>query len=367
MHQSLPGLPPLPNDLVDSALHRLGDWESSVDRPQWTVPGQQLGFLGSGPSEFTIHRDQPEQVLRFHSHETERQFWLEHLPNIDADIGRLIRFQQCGAYSWVSQDLVTGQLFLRGEACKLRICPVCRRGIQNRSANRVLDFMQQRPDAKWQFQTFTLKHSDKPLRSQLDRLVRCFRKLRHRKLWREGVVTGYAVIEVTFHPADSVSPTGRLRDRGEWHPHLHVVAQTEFIDWSLLRKAWFSVTGDSDNIDCQLVESARHAAHYVSKYIGKPPDLNLRADPKAAAEYYHALRSRRLLMPFGATAKHRLPPREQRLGSVQVCRFSKLLTAAAAGCYPARCMLAYVILGTVPRPIVQPREPESLFNRGPPC
>lgn len=366
MHVSLPGQPPLPQAVVDSALRRLGDWESNVDRPSWTVPNQQLGLSPPGPDSFTVHVDTPEQILRFQGVQPERSFWLEHLPNIDPDIMRLSRFRQCGAYAWVAQDVQTGRYFLRGESCKMRICPVCRRNIQRRSADRVLDFMHIRGASKWQFITLTLKHSENPLKTQLDRLVRCFRKLRQRKLWRDSVQTGYAVIEVTFHAADSVAPGGRLRAFSEWHPHLHVVAQTEWIDWSALRKAWFAVTGDSDNIDCQKVESSSHAAHYVSKYIGKPPDINLRSDPRHAAEYYRSLQHRRLLMPFGPAAKHQPPPRAPLPVTQKVCKFSALLTSAAGGNYPAQCMLACIILGTVPRPIVHQNRQEQLFNRGPP-
>ena len=366
MHDLAPGVPPLPETLIRSTLSRLGDWESSVERPTRSVLHQQLGFYGGGPAEFSVHRDQPEQILRFQGYQAERQFWLDQLPQVEPCLQRLNRFQLCGAYSWVSQDLDTGQYFLRGESCKLRICPVCRRVIQRRSARRVLDFMDARPALKWQFHTFTLKHAKNDLTNQLDRLVRCFRRLRQRKLWRDSVSTGYAVIEVTFHPAGSLSQSGRIREESEWHPHLHVLAATEFIDWSALRKLWFAVTGDSDNIDCQLVESSTHAAHYVAKYIGKPPNLHLRAEPSRAAEYYQALQHRRLLMPFGATSKHKPPTQPSLRNTVPVCRFSDLLTAAANGCYPARCMLTYVILATVPRPKRQPESEPALFNRGPP-
>lgn len=354
-------LPILPKPVVDAALDRLGEWESSVERPQWQIPAQQLRFPPSTPSHFSVHQDRPEQLLRFRSCQRERQFWLEHLPNIEPDQMRISRFRHCGAFAWVASDSLTGALFLRGESCKLRICPVCRRTLQRRSARRVLDFMDSHPDRSWQFQTFTLKHSQLPLSDQLARLVHSFRKLRQRKLWRASVSTGYAVIEVTFHPRGSVAPGNRIRDHSEWHPHLHVLAATTFIDWSQLRAAWKSVTGDSDNIDCQLVTSSTQAAHYVSKYIGKPPDLNLRNDPPRAREYYRALQHRRLLMPFGSTTKHRAPPPPPPSPSHLLCRFDRLLSAAANGDYPASCTLAHLILCTTPRPSPCLQHPHNLL------
>ncbi len=335
--------------VVDAALGRLGLWESSVDRPRRTVRHQQLELPPSGLSEFTVHHDQPEQLLRFQGVREERQFWLDLLPEIEPDGRRVTRFQQCGGYAWVAEDPATGRLFLQPETCKLRICPVCRRRTQAKACARVLDFMNQSPNAKWQFQTFTLRHSPAPLPAQLDRLVKSFRRLRQRKLWRSHVITGYAVIEVTFHPAGSYSPVGRLRAFDEWHPHLHVVARTDFIPWGPLRQAWLEVTGDSDNIDCEQCESSSHAAHYVSKYLGKPPDDALHGNPKRAAEYYWSLQSRRLLMPFGDTNKHQPPPPPPPCRSVRVALFARLLASARNGCHPARCMLAKVIVETVPR------------------
>lgn len=355
---------------VDSALSRLGLWESSDGRPRRGVPGQQLELPPSPLSEFTVTLDQPEQLLRFQGCQPERQFWLDTLPLIEPDGRILSRFDQCGAFAFVAEDPVSGRVFLQAETCKLRICPACRRRIQAKAAARVLHFMEQRPDDKWQFHTFTLKHSATPLHLQLARLVRSFRKLRARKLWRDHVRTGYAVIEIQFHPAGTYSPNGRLRDDDEWHPHLHVVARTDFIPWGLLRKAWLQVTGDSDNIDCEPCESAKHAAHYVSKYIGKPADLALTGNTKRATEYYKSLKKTRLLIPFGDTRLHQPPSPPPPPASRQIGRFAHILRAALAGDLPARHLIAAVIAQTVPSSVLDvdslTYSQTLLFERSPP-
>ena len=367
MHSTISPSPLLPQAVVESALRRLGHWESSVDRPRWSPPNQQLELGTAGLRKFTVHADAPEQVLRFQGCQQERQFWLDSLHQIEPDIMKVSRFRQCGKYAWVSQDVQTGELFLRAESCKLRICPVCRRRIQWKARARVLDFLNQHEDLKWQFHTFTLKHRPDPLSAQFDRLVKCFRKLRQRKHWKRCVSMGYAVLEVTFHKAGTRSPNGRLRTYDEWHPHLHAVVATSGIDWAWIHKAWREITGDSTNLDFEKVRSNEKAAFYVGKYIGKPPDVSLQGNLERMTEYYRCLQGRRMLMPFGATAKHRLPPREPSPGSIQVCRFSALLTAAAAGDYAAECMLARIILCIVPRPILRENRQQQLFNRGPPC
>ena len=366
MTAALHAQPTIPSDVVKSALHRLGEWESAVDRPRWSVPNQQLELPPSNLNEFTVHADAPEQVLRFQGCQEERQFWLDSLHLIEPDIMRVARFRECGKYSWVNEDIESGELFLQGASCKLRICPVCRRRIQWKARARVLDFLNASPDLKWQFITFTMKHSRAPLAHQFDRIVKSFRRLRQRVNWKRTVTTGYAVLEVTFHPAGTYSPNGRFRQHDEWHPHLHAIVATDWIDYGWLHAAWLEITGDSHDVDCEKVKSNAKAAYYVAKYIGKPPDLNLQGNLQRMTEYYRSLLGRRMLMPFGATAKHRLPPREPRMGSIQVCRFSALLTAAANSDYAAKCMLTRIIIGTVPRRVLQPNEQQSLFNRGPP-
>lgn len=292
--------------------------------------------------------------------------WLQLLPNIEPNIRIFDRFRECGASCWVEQDNVTGQYYLTTATCKLRICPACRKRLQHRTAARVLDFLAMHPDKPWQFHTFTLKHSAAPLADQLARLVSCFRRLRHRNLWQHTVKTGYAVLEVTFHPAGSCRTDGRLREANEWHPHLHVLAQTAFIDWSTLRKDWHAVTGDSSNIDCQHVKNAQQAARYVAKYIGKPPDLDLQAHPENAAEYYHALAHRRLLISFGPAAKHLPPPIPPRALSTRICRLADLIHASLHGNYPAQHILTRLIFA-FRRPVLShPTIQQPLFPQHPP-
>jgi len=291
--------------------------------------------------------------------------WLDLLPNINPNIRILDRFRQCGSFCWVEQDDESGQYYLAASTCKLRICPACRKRLQHRTAARVLDFLHQHPNKPWQFHTFTLKHSAAPLASQFKRLVSCFRRLRHRRLWTNAVTTGYAVLEVTFHLAGTFRTDGRLRDVAEWHPHLHVLAQTAFIDWSLLRKDWLSVTGDSNNIDCQHVKSASHAARYVAKYIGKPPDLDLETHPEHAAEYYHALAHRRLLISFGPAAKHAAPQIPLRGPSTKICRLADLIHASLHGNYPAQHILTRLVFAFRAPALSRPTTQQSLFAQHP--
>lgn len=363
-----PVLPAIPRAVVREVCGRLDTRESSVESPHWSPSLQQLHLLDTGPRVPSVHHDQPEQLIRFQDCQPERQLWLDLLPNIEPDIGRIERFRHCGAYALVRMDDETGTPFLEANTCKLRVCPACRRNLQRKTAARVLDFLRANPNDNWQFHTYTLRHTDTPLINQLDRLVHSFRLLRNRQLWKRSCQSGYGVIEVTYHPTGSWSPSGRQREHDEWHPHLHVLVQTNWLDWSELHKAWRQITTDSTQLDCKHVRNPTDAARYISKYVGKPPSLDFASSPERAREYYRAINHRRLLLPFGPAARHQLPPPEPARPSTYVCNLYELHAAALAGCYPAQCMLTYITLAL--RPPHQARkpnhQPELPYERSPP-
>lgn len=358
--------PLLPRSVVDATMDRLGNWESSVESPTWRPAPLQLQLPPSPLSEVPVHKDSPEQRVRFKGRESERQFWLTHLREISGNTSAHERFRSCGDVCWVNHDQENDRYYLAAETCKLRICPACRKRIQHRTEQRVLEYYNAHPNQKWQFITLTLKHTDTDLKSQLDKLTASFRKLRQRSLWKLSVAGGYAVIEVTFHAAGTFNPSGRMRMTPEWHPHLHILIQTSWIDWSKLRKAWLSVTGDSNNIDCQHVTSAHNAAHYVAKYIGKPPNLDFTDHLPQAYEWYNALLHRRLLIPFGPQAQKSKQPPSPQPQTERICRFNDLYQAAKNGNYPAQSILTRLIFHLHPPAQHANRQQNLPYTHAPP-
>lgn len=368
MVTATPATPAIPRALILEVCGRLGNRESSVEPPSWTVAFQQLHLPPSPLQEPTVHHDRPEQRLRFAGCEPERQVWLNLLPKIEPNVARIDRFRSCGAFSLVHMDDETGAPFLVANTCKLRVCPACRKAIQRKTFLRILDFLHSAPAASWQFHTYTLRHTNTPLTDQLDRLVHSFRLLRHRKAWKQACQAGYAVIEITFHQAGTWSPNGRQREYDEWHPHLHVLVQTQFINWSAVHTAWREITRDSTGLDFKQANDLSKAAGYVAKYLGKPPDLDFANTPEHAAEYYLALNNRRLLMPFGPAAKHTLPPPAPARPSTYVCKFSELHTAVTNGDPVAQAILTFIALAMKPpQQRTKPKQQHELpYERGPP-
>lgn len=284
---TVPTLPGMTREAWSARLNSLGTRSVSVDRVA------QIERAERGHD----HEDDYEQDFRFLGVEDERDLWLSILPTLESNQKIRERFDDCGTRCSVYLDTDTSRYVFKPQTCKLRFCPVCRRRIQRAVVKRLSDALGAIKRHSWQFITLTIRHTDRPLRDQLNALRHDFRKLRQHKLWRQNVSHGFAIIEITYNEAAD-----------QWHPHIHVLAHTQFIDWSLLRKAWKHVTGGSDNIDCGFIKSSKSAATYVAKYLGKPPPLVFRERIHRAGEYYDATKRAKFLIPFG-----RHPKREKQL------------------------------------------------------
>ena len=267
--------------------NRLGTRNVSVDH----VLDQERADRGHD------HEDDFDQKLRFKGIEAERELWLTILPKIESNRRVVGRFNDCGSGCSVFIDPDTQRYVLRSHTCHLRFCPVCRRRIQKATIERLTASLGTIKRHTWQFITLTLRHTDRPLPEQLATLRKAFRNLRQQELWRTSVDRGFAILEVAYNSK-----------KDEWHPHIHVLAHTEYIDWGLLRKAWKHVTAGSDNIDAAFINTAKSAATYVAKYLGKPPPTIFLERLGRATEYYQATRRSKFLITFG-----RHPERPQQL------------------------------------------------------
>lgn len=243
------------------------------------------------PQELTVdphHADDPCQRHRFRGVESERSRWLEIIPKIETTTSTILRHQQCGSQAWVQYSPSRTTRRIISNTCKLRVCPACRRAIQQSLADRLWWAIGEPKKNEWKFVTLTLKHSSAPLDHQLAFLKKSFRKLRQRKLWRTHVQHGWALLELA-----------RNEETNTWHPHLHCIVRCNYIPQASLSKAWESITHGSKIVDIRIVKNSKQAAKYVAKYVGKPPDESVLTNLELASEYYHAIKGSRLLIGFG--------------------------------------------------------------------
>lgn len=136
--------------------------------------------------------------------------------------------------------------------------------------------------------TLTLRSTSAPLKQQIDRLWQCFRRLRQRGIWKKAVAGSIAVLEVTYNVAT---------DR--WHPHLHVILDSAYIEVGFLSRAWLSVTLTSRIVDIRAVRSFSDVAKYLTKYLLKAVDLPAATPPEREDELFHLFRRHRFVRYAG--------------------------------------------------------------------
>lgn len=165
--------------------------------------------------------------------------------------------------------------------CGDRFCPDCGRRRRGRVATRLKMMIagaEHPSHYRLKMITLTIPNSQSP-QAGCALLVKAFRRLRSRGVWRNAVSGGAFVLEITGRP-------------GRWHCHLHMLVYARYIPVRHLSR-WWNQVSPGKIVDIRLV-SGDKAVSYLTKYLAKSsvPD-NLRADVAAA------LRGYRLFQPFG--------------------------------------------------------------------
>lgn len=202
------------------------------------------------------------------------------------DSKRLSRFRDCGNASWVfASRTEPGKYKVCCDSCRDRWCRSCQR---DRSRIIATNLRKRLEGSKIKLVTLTLRHRDQPLRSQIDRLLDCFRTLRRKPLWAAAVLGGVAFVEVTWNAATR-----------RWHPHLHILCTGSYLPQPLLSGLWSQITGGSFICDVRAVTDLDKVAAYVVKYASKPMNTAIYRDQRALREAVDALQGRHLCITFG--------------------------------------------------------------------
>lgn len=199
---------------------------------------------------------------------------------------RVTAFDECGLNAWIEQNQDKPTEFrLKSSYCHDRLCTPCANERSFRCRDALLQQMANKPHT---FITLTLSGKGEPLTDLVDRLYKHFRALRVHPTWATAVRGGGAFLEVK-HNAKS----------GRWHPHLHIIADMDYLPQQDLCDAWRSITKDSFIVDIRKVRDTAGQARYVTKYASKPLNTSFSCDPALLDEAVVALKGRRLCLTFG--------------------------------------------------------------------
>lgn len=192
---------------------------------------------------------------------------------------------QCRDNAWFAVSLSDRTVHIRSDSCRLRWCPLCSSTRSAYLSDAVTLWLRDHPRPK--LLTLTLAHSEESLDSQIIRIYASFRDLRRARFWKSAVRGGIWFFQIKIGARD-----------GLWHPHLHILLDSEYIPHALLKPAWKRITGDSDILDIRIVRKARIAAEYVSRYCSRPAKL-CELSLEQGIAVVRSLHGRRLCGKFG--------------------------------------------------------------------
>jgi Replication protein len=241
--------------------------------------------------------DQFESQFRHSGWAPTRKRVYHALKAVHSPYKRLERFACCGASLWAERRDDGSDLRLKADHCHDRWCIPCQRQRATIVAGNIRRQLQL-PELR--FWTFTLRHSHTPLTDQLNRLMRSFKELRRRQLWKGSVSGGLAIVEVTLG-----------RDK-LWHPHLHVIIQGSWMDQITIAEAWHQITGDSSIVFVKRVIQDSTLDAYLAKYLTKPVSHGVYTNDDKLQEAIISIRGVRQIITFGTWTRLRLvdPPKD---------------------------------------------------------
>lgn len=202
--------------------------------------------------------------------------------------------RECRTHATFQRDSVTGDVMVAGDSCRDRWCVMCCAQKQAFAKDQAAMYIKSLKAPR--FLTLTLKNNESDLKSQVTFLQQSFTKLRNRAYWKKNVTGGIWFLEVK-----------RGKNSEQWHPHLHILLDGNYMEQGRLSALWELVTFGSPIIYITRISDVEHAAKYVAKYSAKPAVL--KNMPLAdRMETIQALFRKRLCGTFGTAKSITLTP-----------------------------------------------------------
>lgn len=200
----------------------------------------------------------------------------------------------CSTQAYFVRNDETGEVRVHSNRCRQRWCPICAQTLANWRTMSLLDYTKKLDRPK--FVTLTLKHSPAPLRHQIDSLYNSFKSLRKCKLLKKHILGGVWFFQVKQSKTD-----------GLWHPHLHIVADSNYLPKDELSRAWLRITHTSKIVDVRLIKKPKQTAKYVARYSARPANL-AELSLCRRLELIEAMAGRRLCGTWGTARQVQLKP-----------------------------------------------------------
>lgn len=211
--------------------------------------------------------------------------YLYELAADDTKHGRVNLLRDCrqGAHFAVNSE--TRAVRIISNHCSLRWCPMCSSTKGHFVTEAVTELIHRMKHPK--MITFTLKHTSAPLAEQIEHLYTSFRRLRKMKSIKKKITGGVWFFQIKL-----------IKSTGEWHPHLHMLVDGEYIAQRYLSELWRKASYGSYIVFIKPVKNPEKVAEYVARYAVKPAYLAYYS-LEHGVEIIQALHSRRICGTWG--------------------------------------------------------------------
>lgn len=206
------------------------------------------------------------------------------------DLNRLAdRLEDCCRIPHIYIHPETAHIKLQIFRCKSRLCVLCGARRAKELHTQILPLVKNMNSPR--IIVLTPKSTDRPLREQIQTLVKNFTKLRKTDDWKRRFSAGFYCIEVTHNDVTN-----------QWHPHLHIIVDGSYWFWEELRNTWHDVTGNSFIITINRCNSHDHAVREITKYSTKTQNIKT-VPPYRVPEWALQVKSMRFINMFGGLRK----------------------------------------------------------------
>lgn len=205
------------------------------------------------------------------------------------------RLENCRMQAVFYRHDQTGEVKVRSHHCGLRWCPMCAASRQAWIATETERWFLTVADPR--LVTLTVKHTDAPLAFQTQQLYNHFRKFRRRKFFTDHCRGGVWFFHIKKSQTDH-----------RWHPHLHMLIDSDFLEHKQISKLWLKITGDSKIVHIKAVTNPTNSVKHAARYAAEPCDLSSHSDIDGL-EVYYALAGKRICGSWGTARKISFRPK----------------------------------------------------------
>ena len=263
-----PGSGPCANKRLSSSEVSENSLEPKVTSE---ISAPKKGYRDTLIDEFPAEMSAAEEMYRWVS-DTDKKNYISQI-------------LECRTNPIFKRNSETGLVKVLSDRCGLRWCPLCAKSRQAVITIEAEKWFKK--VSKPVLITLTLKHSKNSLKNQINILYKSFNKLRNRQFFKKRSRGGIWFFHIK-----------RSKTDGLWHPHLHCLMDSDFMDKKALSDLWCKITKGSFIVHIKGITNPANSVSHAARYSAKPANLKDH-DFADTLELFYALKGKRICGTWG--------------------------------------------------------------------